>query len=83
MSLFKETQIYVTNLQNSDPTCGEISSDLYRTKKLKSKLNSSDTLTTVGDMNWFSTPIDETKHGNSYFDSPKYFWDFQILSVTL
>ena len=62
---------------------GEISSDLYRTKKLKSKLNSRDTLTTVGDMNWFSTPIDETKHGNSYFDSPKYFWDFQILSVTL
>ena len=33
-------------------------------------------------MNWFSTPIGETKHGNSYLDLPKYFWDFQILSVT-
>ena len=33
-------------------------------------------------MNGFSTPIGETKHGNSYLDLPKYFWDFQILSVT-
>jgi len=47
-----------------------------------SKLISRNPWTIVGGMDWFSTPIDEMKHGNSYLDLPKSFWDFQILSVT-
>ena len=62
---------------------GEISSDLYRTKKVKSKLNNRNTLTTLGDFNWYTAPINETNHDNSYLDLTKYLWDFQILSVTL
>ena len=57
---------------------GEISSDLYRTKKVKSKLNNRNTLTTLGDFNWYTAPINETNHDNSYLDLTKYLWDFQI-----
>ena len=39
-------------------------------------------MTTVGDMISFSTPIDETKHGNSYFEFPELLWDFQMSCVT-
>ena len=38
-----------------------------------SKLISRNPWTTVGGMDWFSTPIDEMKHGNSYLDLPKSF----------
>ena len=62
---------------------GEISSDLYCTKKMKSKLNSRDTLITVGDLKHVSTPIDEINDDSSYLHSPKYVGHFQILSVTL
>ena len=50
--------------------------------KIVSKLISRIPWTTVGGMDWFSTPIDEMKHSNSNLDLPKSFWDFQILSVT-
>ena len=39
-------------------------------------------MTTVGDMISFSTPIDETKHGNSYLEFPEFLWDFRMSWVT-
>ena len=57
---------------------GEISSDLYRTKNMMSKLISRNSLTSVGNISWFSTPIEETELGNSYLDLPKILWDFQM-----
>ena len=43
-----------------------------------SKLISRNPWTIVGGMDWFSTPIDEMKHGQSYLDLPKSFWAFQF-----